>query len=435
MTRKEAEDYVYESYLTADRCYGYDTADAERRFPGYSADVIRRLCPHDEAVVITGSKGKGSVAVMAEAILRGRYRTGLLTSPHLSDFCERFRIDGTQVSDDMFVGHMARVRQEFEPVRAGLPADRCISPMGVQAAAAMSMFAEAGVERMVLECGKGARYDDVNNVPHRYAVINTVFLEHTRELGSTVAEIAADKAHVITSDTRVVCVGRQQAEALEVIMRRVRAMGAEAMVYGRDFRCMNVRSGHGGTTFDADICGSVYKDLSLPLIGAFQAENCVLAMAACSAMTGGLPTEEQLRRAVASVSRPGRMEILSSDPFILLDACINRASGAGVIACIESMGLSGCCTVIGIPDDKDYAGVAQVMAPVSDFILLTASDNPHYRFTPDCQRETLRSMGIGADVARSVRDSVDRALLTGRPVVILGTTSVVTEVRSVLGLK
>lgn len=425
MTPEEAEDYVYRSYLRVSDRYAFDTPDSQRRFPPYAAPVIRDLAPDRPAVVITGSKGKGSVAVMTEAILRVSGRTGLLTSPHLVDFCERFAVDGLQATPEYFAAHTARVAALLDPVDAALPAGRCISPMAVQTAVAMSMFADAGVERMVLECGKGARYDDVNSVPHRYGVINPVFAEHTRELGATPELIAADKAHVIADGTQVAFAARQSESVMRVIEKRAAAMKCDLRRYGRDFRCDNISVSDRGTVADIRVGDIEIPQVHIPLIGAHQAENCALAFAVAMEMCGHKIDIDAARRNLSAVRRPGRLEIVERDPVVLLDACINRASCRGVLDTLRTLGVKRCVSIIGIPDDKDYLGVAQTMAPVSQRIILTSSGNPHYRFTLTEQQSNLVSAGISAETAPALAEALAEAYDSALPIVILGTTSLI----------
>lgn len=430
MTPEEAEAYVYSSYLRVSDRYAFDTPDSQRRFPQYAAPVIRALAPDCPAVVITGSKGKGSVAVMTEAILRASGRTGLLTSPHLVDFCERFAVDGLQATPEYFAAHTARVAALLDPVDAALPAGCCISPMAVQAAVSMSMFADAGVERMVLECGKGARYDDVNSVPHRYGVINPVFAEHTRELGATPELIAADKAHVIADGTQVAFTSRQSESVMRVIENRAAAMKCDLRRYGRDFRCDNISVSDRGTVADIRVGDIEIPQVHIPLIGAHQAENCALAFAVAMEMCGHKIDIDAARRNLSAVRRPGRLEIVERDPIVILDACINRASCRGVLDTLRLLGVKRCVSIIGIPDDKDYLGVAQTMAQVSERIILTSSGNTHYRFTLTEQQRRLAACGISAEMAATLGEALAMARGYGLPVAVLGTTSLITAFKS-----
>lgn len=425
MNREEAENYIYQSYLQAERYRTYEAKDAEKRSPALSRPVVQALC-QTPAVVVTGSKGKGSVANMVSQILRTRFTVGLLTSPHLIDFCERVRVNGEPISDADFISHISRIRPAFEAVERTLLPGQCISPMGIQAALALSYFNARHTQFNVFECGKGARFDDVNNVTHDFAIINSIFLEHTRELGQTVEEIAADKAHVITPGLRCVYVAPQTTGAMQVIRHRADMLGVPLKVYGKDFRCERVLYTRQGMQFDVVTGDTVYRDLTVPLLGEHQARNCALAMALCHDVAGTLPLAD-VRARLASLIWPGRMQIVSVQPFILLDACIHAASTEQVLATLQFLHIREYTLVAGIPDDKDFAGVVRSMRPHAAHILLTRSQNPHYRFT-DYQQQTLAAEGIKTTLTRSVPEAMQTALSYGLPVVILGTTSVVAEV-------
>ena len=121
------------------------------------------------------------------------------------------------------------------------------------------------------------------------------------------------------------------------------------------------------------------------------------------------------------------MEILSSDPFVLLDACINSASCENVKDVLRHLGISNCTVIVGIPEDKDYAGVVRSMKDVAARIILTKSGNPHYHFSKN-QQETLVQEGISAEWTDSVKQALTLAASFPNPIVILGTTSVISEV-------
>ena len=126
-----------------------------------------------------------------------------------------------------------------------------------------------------------AKYDDVNNIRHDYAVINRIFLEHTRELGDTLTAIAEDKSHVITGEQKCVYFAEQAQEVLKVLVRRAEAMQVPYKIYGRDFQAENIRYTCSGMLFDVVIGDNIYPDLQIPLLGEHQAKNCALALALC----------------------------------------------------------------------------------------------------------------------------------------------------------
>lgn len=440
-TQKEAEDFVYASYLRAATHQDYAAQDAGKRHPELTRSLLlqKSIAP---CVVVTGSKGKGSVANMISRILQTNLSVGLMTSPHITDFRERFRVNDTMISETDFCRLMAQIQPEILDIASDLPESVCISPMGIQADLALTYFSEKHTDFNVFECGKGAKYDDVNNIRHDYAVINRIFLEHTRELGDTLTAIAEDKSHVITGEQKCVYFAEQEQEVLNVLVRRAEAMQVPYKIYGRDFQAENIRYTCSGMLFDVVIGQTVYPDLQIPLLGEHQAKNCTLALALCVDVMADLCRESnapdifsdtmchQIRRQLSAIHHPGRMEILSSDPFILLDACIHSASCENVKEVLRHLGISNCTVIVGIPEDKDYAGVIRSMREVANRIILTKSGNPHYHFSQK-QQEFLTQEEIPSEWTDSVAQALTLAGSCPDPIVILGTTSVISEVERI----
>lgn len=431
-TQKEAEDFVYASYLRAATHQDYAAKDAGKRHPELTRSLLRQksLTP---CVVVTGSKGKGSVANMISRVLQTNLCVGLMTSPHITDFRERFRVNDTMISEADFCRLMAQIQPEILDIASNLAESVCISPMGIQADLALSYFSEKHTDFNVFECGKGAEYDDVNNIRHDYAVINRIFLEHTRELGDTLTAIAEDKSHVITGEQKCVYFAEQKYEVLEVLIRRAEAMQVPYKIYGRDFQAENIRYTCSGMQFDVVIGDTIYPDLQIPLLGEHQAKNCALALAVCMDVMADLCRESTtfsmpaVRENLSLLHWPGRMEVLRSDPLVLLDACINSASCENVREVLQHLGIQNCTVIVGIPEDKDYAGVARSMKDIANRIILTRSGNPHYHFSQK-QQESLAEEGIGTKWTDSVKQALTLAGSCPDPIVILGTTSVISEV-------
>ena len=474
MNRKEAEDFVYKSYMKAQKYQDYDSKDSEKRRNDLTFDMIRKKSK-TPCVVVTGSKGKGSVSNMISQILQTEFTVGLMTSPHIVDFCERFRVNGGKISAEEFAKQMSKIQEEIEAIDAVISSDVCISPMGIQAYLALNYFASKGTEFNVFECGKGAKFDDVNNIKHDYAVINSIFLEHTRELGDTIEEIALDKSHVITGEQKCIYVAEQITSVMKVIENRANELGVPMKVYGKDFFAKNIRYTKKGMEFDVVISQETYSDISVPLLGEHQAKNCALAMAVCkevfenicllcekdsverlcllneddSVQRLSLPSKKdsverlcllneennvqnwklsKIKENLAKLDWPGRMEVISEKPFILLDACINKASCEHVRNVLKQLKIEKVNLIVGIPDDKDYAGVVKAMKDMSSKIILTKSKNPHYVFTRR-QQESLESDGIKVQWTEGVLEAVKLAKEKDNPIVILGTTSVIAEVK------
>ena len=435
ITPEEAEDFVYASYLRAASHQDYAAKDAGKRHPELTRSLLHQKSD-TPCIVVTGSKGKGSVANMISKILQTRFSVGLMTGPHITDFRERFRVNDTMISESDFCRLMTEIQPEILEIASDLPESVCISPMGIQADLALTFFSEKHTYLNVLECGKGAKYDDVNNVRHDYAVINRIFLEHTRELGDTLTAIAEDKSHVITGEQKCVYFAEQEPEVLEVLQRRAETLHIPCKIYGRDFHAENIRYTCSGMQFDVEIGDNIYADLQIPLLGEHQAKNCALAFAVCVDVLSDLRRESavfslpDIRKNLSLLHWPGRMEILRSNPFVLLDACINPASCENVKEVLRHLRIQNCTVIVGIPEDKDYAGVVRSMKDMTSRILLTRSGNPHYHFSKK-QQETLAGAGISTEWTDSVKQALTLADSFSDPIVILGTTSVISEVEQI----
>ncbi|MCR5145533.1 MAG: bifunctional protein FolC [Lachnospiraceae bacterium] len=452
MNRQEAEDYIYKSYLKAKNNQDYNAKDSLKRRPDLTRTLIQER-DNTPSVVVTGSKGKGSVANMLSQILQTNYKVGLMTSPHLVDFCERFKVNGVNISDEDFVKCIEKIKPEVDAIDAGISEDVCISPMGIQSLLALEYFNEKKTDFNIFECGKGARYDDVNNISHKYAVINTIFLEHTRELGESLSEIAIDKSHVITGQEDCVYVAEQDLEVMEVILDRAKKLSVDVKHYGKDFYAQNICYTAEGMKFDVVVGDRIFEDIIIPLMGAHQAKNCALTMACAYNILGDIDIAEA-KKYLQNIYWPGRMEVISSKPWVMLDACINSASCDNVIDVLEhltdvfidvesSLNKSGSVNltekaysteilkptvIIGIPDDKDYLGVAKKIRDFANKIILTKSQNPHYIFTIK-QQEMLAQENIETIWTESIEEAVSLAKEDNAPIIILGTTSLVAEVK------
>ena len=423
MDRTEAEDYVYESYLRAEGNLRYGDRDSVKRDPELTRGLIESLSG-TPCVCVTGSKGKGSVCAMMSRILRTGMDVGLMTSPHVLEFNERFRVNGGSISDADLVSCAERAREMTDPVQRRLGDSEYISPMGIQAMIALMHFS-GRTDFDIFECGKGARYDDVNSIPHDYSVINTVFLEHTRELGSTLEEIASDKACIIRRGQRCAYTGRQAPEVSSVLEERAASQDVPLKALGRDFDSDRLRYTEDGIVFDLTVGDDVFRDVRLPSLAGYQADNCALAMAVCSDVMPDLDPD-RVRKSLSGLRWPGRMEVVRNDPLTVLDACINRGSCRYVREAAEALGLSDVTLMVAVPDDKDYAGVVSSLEDLAGRIVLCRSHNPHYRFS-DVQGRTLSGMGIETEYMDSVSEAYASAVSSGAPVIMLGTTSFVSE--------
>ncbi len=427
-TKDEAESYIYQSYLKAEKHLNFKDQDAIKRHPQYSKEILHKLSG-TPSITVTGSKGKGSVAYMISEILQTKYNVGLMTSPHITDFCERFKINGRQISDADFIKSVEKIEPDFAKIEKILAPHEYISPIGIQAAIALTYFNQNQTKFNVIEHGKGAKYDDVTNINHQYAVINTIFLEHTRELGKTFEEITKDKVCTITEDVKIAATAEQKPEVLEIIHNQAKQKKCRLLEYGKDFGAENVRFSQSGMVFDVVTSQNKYTDIKIPLFGIHQAKNCALAIAVCEQILPDINILK-MKQKLSALEWPGRQEIISSKPFIMLDACINRLNAERVKETLKNLDFTRVVTIIGIPDDKDFLGVAEVMTDISEEIILTKSSNPHYIFT-EKQIEVLKQKNIKVNYTNSLLEALNLVKKYNVPVVILGTTSLISDAKNI----
>src|SRR6185503_4120488 len=275
----------------------------------------QRACP---VVHITGTNGKTSTARMADALLRGRgLRTGRFTSPHLVSIRERIVVDGAPVSAERFV-----------EVLTGM---------------AFAIFADTPVDVVVLEVGVGGRLDCTNVADGVVAVITPISIDHTRLLGDTVEEIAAEKAGIIKPGATAV-LAQQPLAAAEVLLRHSVEVGATVAREGVEFGVLSREQAVGGQQLALRGLRGTYEDIFLPLFGSYQAGNAACALAAVEAFAGvsdeniygsaGLDAD-LVREAFAKVTSPGRLEVIRRSPTILIDAAHNPAGMAATVAGVE----------------------------------------------------------------------------------------------------
>lgn len=343
------------------------------------------------SIHIAGTNGKTSVARMIDALLTAlSRRTGRTTSPHLQSAVERIAIDGEPISPARYV----EVYREIEPFvlmvdeqseAAGGPR---LSKFEVLTAMAFAAFADAPVDVAIVEVGLGGRWDATNVVDAPVAVITPIGIDHTDYLGDTLAEIAGEKAGIITrqpddlvpTDT-VAVIGRQAPEAMEVLLAQ--AVRADAAVAREDseFTVLSRQVAIGGQVVELQGLGGVYPEIFLPLHGEHQAHNAVLALAAVEAFFGA-GAQRQLdidavRAGFAAAASPGRLERLRSAPTVFIDAAHNPAGAAALADALQSeFDFRFLVGVVSVMGDKDVDGILAALEPAFDQIVVTHNGSP-----------------------------------------------------------
>lgn len=415
-SKESALDYIFRTRRRLDdapRGLDEDTRDtAATRKLLRLANLPAAPC---EFVVITGSRGKGSVgSIMAKLLEALGYRVGMVTSPHLVHWNERIRVNGTMIPDDAFLRILGNLCPHIDWVTEDLHGRQYLSPQGIFLAMALQYFAEKQVEIAVLEVGRGGRFDDIAVVPNRLAVFAPILLEHMALLGDTLERIAWHKAGIIPSDGAALS-AVQPLEVERTLRREAELQGARIYFLNEADRAQWLADEDDGQLIRLQ----PYGEMLLPLLGRYQIENASLAIRAVEALQALLSASsledegymESVRSGLAQVKWFGRVQKLNQEPAIYVDGAITVPSAKSFIASVRSRLSQPVAAIVGIPRDRDFAGVYQVMARVSGKLIITETDiNPNTLFPP--REDALRAaqvLGVDAAHTDNLREALDLA--------------------------
>jgi dihydrofolate synthase/folylpolyglutamate synthase len=282
-------------------------------------DQLGRLDRNLKGALIAGTNGKGSTGACLDAILRAEGRhVGFMPKPHLISYTERIEADGKAISEDDFVATLEELIPTFDAVAAemGRPTEfEMLTSMAIA-------YLAPRIELLVCEVGLGGRLDATNALDLGVAVITNVDLDHQKYLGNTIEEIAREKAAIIKTGDRVItgCDG----SALRIVEARAREVGAPVLRLGHEVKVESKSLGWDGHVMTVSGPGFHHEDLHLPLVGDYQPSNAALAIAAAHALDN--VTDESVRGGLATTRWPGRLQLISSAPRVILDGGHNPAA-------------------------------------------------------------------------------------------------------------
>ncbi len=375
-----------------------------------------------QTIHVAGTNGKGSTAAFLSSILRsGGHKVGLFTSPHLVAFTERIRINGRDISEKEVVSLAEQVLS--------------VAPEGttffeIVTAMAYLHFAEQGVGAAVMEVGMGGRFDATNVASGILSIITPIAFDHSQYLGDTISMIAREKAGVIKAGRPVVS-SSQPPAARELI--RQHCLGTKSPLYqeGSDFIA----------TWESD--GLAYSGINWKLNalhpgipGRYQAMN--LATAICAAelldQQGMSLTKDSVRTGAANASWPGRMEIFTGPPRVLLDGAHNPAGATALAEALVDIPRRALILVAGVVGDKDANGILEPLLPSADSVIAVCPAVPR-GLTSHELAVHCRGLGHQAIEAGSVAKGLEAAFNKAEPddlILVCGSLFVVGEARSIL---
>ncbi len=387
---------------------------------------------------VTGTNGKTSTTRFIERILREHgLRTGRFTSPHLVRLNERMALDGEPVGDEQLISVYSDIEPILEFVDQEL-AEKGENPLTFFEALAVlgfAVFADAPVDVLVLEVGMGGAWDSTNVADGDVAVFTPVGLDHMDRLGNTIEEIAETKSGIIKSGALVV--SSAQEPSVLAVLEKVSGQIAEGFkLEGRDFQVSQFDATSTGQSISISGLAGRYGPYAAPVFGSHQAQNLAVAVAAVEAFLGGGEIEiadDVLRSAISDVSSPGRLQLIKTEPALLLDGAHNPA-GAQILANALRAEFSDKPLVglVAVLADKDVAGLLSNLAGVFESVVITQSSSP--RSMPAAELELVASQSLSQEVSSisdfqlALEKAKEKAIEIDGVVVVTGSITLVGDI-------
>ena len=364
---------------------------------------------------VGGTNGKGSFCSMLDSVLReSGMRVGLYTSPYITEFGERMRVNGENIPEDTLVRLVERVKPIAESMSDKPTEFELIT------AIAFLYFLEAGVDVVVLEVGLGGRLDSTNVIDSPLlSVITGIALDHTAILGDTVEKIAAEKAGIIKHGVPVLYGGEDEA-AGAVIKAVAGERGSELVRV--DYSVLSVKS----MTLDGTVLDyKDNKDIKISLLGAYQPRNAAVVIEAVTLLRkAGLNiSDAAMRKGLAAAVWHARFEIISDNPIMIFDGAHNPQGINAAVESIERYFNAGVYVVSGVLRDKDYERIASTLSSVAKRAYTITPDNSR-ALSAEEYAEVLCGYGVEAipmpTITDAVKAAIGEAARDGMPLVCLG---------------
>ena len=368
---------------------------------------------------VTGTNGKTSTSRLIGRILcaHGLF-TGVYTSPHLESVTERLALCDDDISEDEFGKEYERLLPYLHEVdRLGIR----VTYFETLTALAYLWFADKPVDAAVFEVGMGGTWDATNLVRPQVAVFCQVDLDHP-ELGSTVEEVAREKAGIVKEGSTVVIQDPNPA-VLAAVEPRAAERNAPTLIRDRDWWLRDPQLALGGWRMTVATPQTEYADLFLPLQG-YQAENAATAVVACEALLGRPLSSDSLREALSGATAPGRMEVLSRRPLLIGDGAHNPAGARALATSVaDTFDRGRVFVVLACSANKDIDGIVQGLASLAPALVFAAHNSssrsaPAERVAEACATEgldvkTCSSVEEALSAARDAAQESDLILVTG----------------------
>ena len=331
------------------------------------------------SVQIAGTNGKGSTAVMLESICQeARISVGLFTSPHLISITERIRVNGADITKDEFARLTAQVKQTAEELVQSRELETLPTFFEHVTAIALLAFREAEVELAILETGLGGRLDSTTAAGAQVVAITPIAMDHEEYLGSTLPEIAAEKAAIIRLGVTTI-VAPQQDEVLEVIKARCDELGVKARFVSAPTNVTVAEDSVPGrmcATFETR--NDRYENACLGLPGRHQAINAATTVVIAEGLgeRGFDLSRHLILSGLRNARHPGRLELVEGNPPVLFDGAHNPAAARALHDYLAEFMDQPITLIFGAMRDKPLSEMAAILFPAARQVVLTELDNP-----------------------------------------------------------
>ena len=389
-----------------------------------------------KTIHIGGTNGKGSTSAITASILQASgLKVGLYTSPHLEDFRERIKVNDQMISVDDLNRLLNEVKTQFDKMLE-YPEPMPLRFFDIVTAVCFMYFAEQGVDYGVIEVGLGGRLDATNILTPQVTVITNIGYEHVNILGPTLEDIGYEKGGIIKADTPLVTAELNES-VLDVFKGRAQELGSPVINVNTEASSEKLGVSPDGQKFNITTGKGVYSNLVLPLFGVHQMTNAATAITAVETLNDSKITQDSISRGMRQVYWPGRLEVISKDPLVVLDCAKDAEATEAVRKTIQSdFQFDRIISVVSMSSDKNIEGMIDNIAQVADHFIITKHSVTGRAADPEVIIKEIEKAGKTYEVKLDQPKAFDRALelaVDGVMVLVIGSVFLAGDARAYLG--
>jgi dihydrofolate synthase/folylpolyglutamate synthase len=433
MTYKEAIQYL-DSFVNYEQRDGYGyTGSFKLDRMVLLASSLDNPQKDFKCIHVAGTKGKGSTSAIVYSILKDAgYKTGLYTSPHLSSFRERIKINDQPIGEEDVGRLLERIREAANKMKKSPP-----TFFEVYTMLACLYFKEKMVDFAVFEVGLGGRLDATNILEPLVSAITPVSYEHTDKLGHTLTEIALEKAGII-KDNSICIIAPQEDEAMNAILKICKEKNAKSIIVGKDIKFKELRFDEIKESFKVSGLSGEYPRLELLLLGEHQIVNAATAIGIIEALRFKDISigKDAVEKGVRGATWPGRLEVVGKNPYIILDGAQNRASAKALARAITRIfTYKKLILVLGVSSDKDIGGILEEILPIANKVVLTKSKVLERAENPEMIKEHINPNDRNVYVTQDTQEALEKAKSFAKSddlILVTGSLFIVGEIRQII---